>query len=44
MAVLKLQAYGFTNVRAYEDGLEEWEAAGLQIEQEKQAVNFHRKN
>lgn len=30
-AAEKLQAYGYRNVKAYEDGLEEWEAAGLPI-------------
>jgi 3-mercaptopyruvate sulfurtransferase SseA len=27
--------YGYKNVKAYEGGLEEWEAAGLAIEQDK---------
>jgi rhodanese-related sulfurtransferase len=31
-AAEKLQAYGYANVRAYEGGLEEWEAAGLPID------------
>ena len=34
MAVQKLQTYGYTNVKAYEGGLEEWEAAGLPIVEE----------
>ena len=36
MAAQKLLALGYTNVKAYEGGLEEWEAAGLPIKQEKQ--------
>jgi rhodanese-related sulfurtransferase len=36
MAAQKLQALGYTNVKAYEGGLEEWEAAGYTIEKEKQ--------
>ncbi|HEY0050600.1 MAG TPA: rhodanese-like domain-containing protein [Pyrinomonadaceae bacterium] len=35
MAAEKLQTLGYTNVTAYEGGIEEWEAAGLEIEQEK---------
>ena len=31
-AVEKLQALGYTNVRAYEGGLEEWKAAGHNVE------------
>ena len=31
-AAAKLVAYGFTNVRAYEGGLEEWQGAGLPVE------------
>ena len=39
-AAEKLQAYGYRNVKAYEGGLEEWEVAGLPIEQDQQeAVN-----
>jgi rhodanese-related sulfurtransferase len=34
-AAEKLLAYGYKNVRAYEGGLEEWEAAGLPIEADK---------
>jgi rhodanese-related sulfurtransferase len=36
MAAQKLLALGYINVKAYEGGLEEWEAAGLPIEQENQ--------
>lgn len=32
MAVEKLRTFGYTNVLAYEGGLEEWETAGLPIE------------
>ncbi len=32
MAAEKLQALGYTNVRAYEGGLEEWKAAGHEVE------------
>ena len=39
MAVLKLQAYGFSNVRAYEGGLEEWKAAGLPVEREQRKAS-----
>ena len=34
MVVEKLLTYGYTNVLAYEGGLEEWEAAGLPIVQD----------
>ncbi len=34
-AAQKLQALGYTNVKAYEGGLEEWEAFGHTIEKEK---------
>ena len=34
MAVEKLLTYGYTNVLAYEGGLEEWESAGLPIVQD----------
>ncbi|MDQ3798525.1 MAG: rhodanese-like domain-containing protein [Acidobacteriota bacterium] len=34
-AAEKLQTLGYTNVTSYEGGIEEWEAAGLEIEQEK---------
>jgi rhodanese-related sulfurtransferase len=37
MAVEKLLTYGYTNVKAYEGGLEEWEEAGLPIEQDAAA-------
>ncbi|MFN2565748.1 MAG: rhodanese-like domain-containing protein [Gemmatimonadaceae bacterium] len=33
LAAEKLARLGFTNVRAYKGGLEEWEAAGLKLEQ-----------
>ena len=33
MAAEKLQALGYTNVRAYEGGLEEWKAAGREVEE-----------
>jgi rhodanese-related sulfurtransferase len=33
LAAEKLLKLGFGNVRAYEDGLEEWKAAGFAIEQ-----------
>jgi rhodanese-related sulfurtransferase len=36
MAAQKLLALGYTNVKAYEGGLEDWEAAGLPIEKENQ--------
>ena len=32
LAAEKLQALGYTNVRAYEGGLEEWKAAGHGVE------------
>lgn len=35
-AAQKLQALGYTSVKAYGGGLEEWEAAGHSIEKEKQ--------
>ena len=35
MAVRKLQSFGYTNVKAYKGGLEEWKAAGLALEHEK---------
>jgi rhodanese-related sulfurtransferase len=42
MAVQKLEALGFTNVRAYEGGLEEWKVAGYAIEREKSgAMSCH---
>ena len=42
MAADKLKAFGFTNVKVYEGGLEEWEAAGLPIEQdERQPMVCH---
>ena len=33
MAAQKLSDFGFTNVRAYEGGLEEWKNAGYSVEQ-----------
>jgi rhodanese-related sulfurtransferase len=33
MAAQKLTDFGFTNVRAYEGGLEEWKNAGYSVEQ-----------
>ena len=36
-AAQKLMELGYTNVRAYEGGLEEWKHAGQKIEQFKQA-------
>lgn len=36
-AAQKLTELGYTNVRAYEGGLEEWKHAGQKIEQLKQA-------
>ena len=33
MAAQKLSDFGFTNVRAYEGGLEEWKNAGFPVEQ-----------
>ena len=32
-AAEKLQSLGYTNVRAYEGGIEEWKAAGYEVEQ-----------
>lgn len=37
-AAEKLLTYGYTNVKAYEGGLEEWEAAGFPIEADKPAA------
>ena len=39
MAAEKLQALGYTNVSAYEGGIEEWSAAGGEIEQEKKKAS-----
>jgi rhodanese-related sulfurtransferase len=38
MAAEKLQALGYTNVRAYEGGLEEWKGAGHEVESVGQPV------
>ena len=38
MAAQKLKGFGFTSVRAYEGGLEEWKDAGYSIEQTAQSV------
>ena len=38
MAAEKLQALGYTNVRAYEGGLEEWKGAGHDVESVGSAV------
>ena len=37
-AAEKLAAYGYANVKVYEGGLEEWEAAGLPLVDEKTAA------
>ena len=42
MASEKLETLGFTNVRVYEGGLEEWKAGGYAIDREKsQAMCCH---
>jgi rhodanese-related sulfurtransferase len=38
LAAEKLLTYGYRNVKAYKGGLEEWEAAGLAIEQDERAA------
>lgn len=38
MAAQKLAGFGFTNVRAYEGGLEEWKNAGYAVEQFAQSA------
>lgn len=38
MAAEKLRALGYTNVRAYEGGLEEWKAAGHEVERVAEAT------
>lgn len=38
MAAEKLQTLGYTNVRAYEGGLEEWKGAGHEVESVGQPV------
>jgi Rhodanese-related sulfurtransferase len=39
MAAQKLEELGFTNVRAYEGGLEEWKNAGYEVELFAQSAN-----
>ncbi len=38
MAAEKLEAFGYTNVRAYEGGIEEWKELGLKVETTEQPV------
>ena len=37
-AAEKLQALGYTNVRAYEGGLEEWKGLGREVERAEESV------
>lgn len=40
MAAQKLTDFGFTNVRAYEGGLEEWKNAGYSVKQIAQSASI----